>query len=200
MNPSVAGAAGSELVPRLTNGSVCGDERRNDVTGAERACHRYLGVYRRRGSSHHGEAVAAAAAIEVEARTETLTQPLHFVEGVLPDLEQRCLVGGQARKGIAGAGSGADAGIRGGVRRRNRGDPTQERRDDGKRDPRGSRLHIHNLPVLIRSGTGTVTLCGGEARARPVPPMHARTGGGGNWLNPHSKVAPRIDQHSSRAP
>ena len=95
--------------------------------------------------------MAAATAIEVEARTETLTKLLHFVEGVLPDLEQRRLVGGQARDGIAGAGSRAYTGIGSGIRRRNGSDPTQDRRADSERDPRGSILHDSPLDP-IRSG------------------------------------------------
>src|SRR6266446_10265954 len=65
MDPAVAGSAGSELEPRLTDGSIRCDEGGNDVTRAGGGCHGDLRVHRRRGSSGGGEAVAAAAAVEV---------------------------------------------------------------------------------------------------------------------------------------
>src|SRR5258708_33316557 len=102
MTPAVAASAGSELEPRLTDGVIRGDERGNDVTRAGGGCHGYLRVHRRRGSSGGGEAVAAAAAVEAVAGTPTIPHPPQFVEGVLPDLAQQCLVGAESPDRIAG--------------------------------------------------------------------------------------------------
>jgi hypothetical protein len=83
------------------------------------------GLYLNRGDGHlgiHGRAasprcrldVAADAAVQVEARAETLADPLRFLELVLPRVEELHLSVGQARQRASGAGRAApQAGVPG---------------------------------------------------------------------------------------
>src|SRR5262249_23297983 len=112
VDAAVAGAIRLELEARFTHGPIALDEGWHEILRAERRRHPDLRIHGRAGAAGHGLSVAAGAAVEVETRTEAVTDALDFDEGITARVEKGLLPGGERREIFAGAsGTVANTGI-----------------------------------------------------------------------------------------
>src|SRR3979411_36858 len=112
MHATVPLSIGQELQARLADGSVRGDERRQNILCPQVRCHGGLRVDRWRTTSVNRERVAPETAVEIESRPPSILESLLLRECRLPVEEQSRLVRCQSRYRIASTGSAsAEAGV-----------------------------------------------------------------------------------------
>jgi len=157
------------LEARLTHGPVQRDERRHRVARTECGGDAHLRIHGRRGAADIGLQMAAAAAIEVEARPETIGHAFGFFKVCPPGIEERVLVGRETGNALAGAicaGPHARIALRICPRR------TDEKRETEElRDPSG----VHGMSSLVElvveaaASTFVGSMRGSLRAARLVP-------------------------------
>src|SRR5262249_47898833 len=112
VHAAVRGSIGITNEARLAHWTVRGNERRQRVLGAIRGRDRDLRIGRRAASSDRRMEVATGAAVEIEARSQTVRDRIDLLENVGGGVEEIHLVWAEAGKRSAGAGSaGSDARI-----------------------------------------------------------------------------------------
>ena len=139
VHATVAATVGLVLEAGLAHRPVFLDERWDNVPRSHRGRHPDLGIDRGTRPAEGRLGVAADTAVEVETRTEAVTDALDFDEGVPAGSEERLLGRGEGCEAVAGPrGSTADTGVASRELRRSR---TRSQYDGADRQDQRACLH-----------------------------------------------------------
>jgi hypothetical protein len=105
VHPAVGGSIGIADKPRFPHWAVDGEKRRHGILGAVRDREGDLRVDRRARAAERGLRMAAAAAVEIHPRSQSVGDVLDLGEIVSPDIEVLGLRVAQTAQRSTGAGS-----------------------------------------------------------------------------------------------